>query len=65
MCGFCMCSNIKRVPGYKETEPDVQFMDNYPDNRISLPALIRTCIYTSSAINPVYTFTCTNAPSVI
>ena len=35
--GFCECANIKRVPGYKET--DVQLADNRPDNRVSIPAL--------------------------
>ena len=34
-------NNIKRVLGYKETDPD-QFMDNYPDNRVSVPSLIIT-----------------------
>ena len=38
--GFCACTNIKRVPGYKATDPDVQFMNNYPDNRVSVPALL-------------------------
>ena len=38
--GFCACSNIKQVPGYNETDPDVQFTDNYRDNRVSVPALI-------------------------
>ena len=27
--GFCTCANIKRIHGYKETEPDVQFAHNY------------------------------------
>ena len=35
---------IKRVPGYKETDPDVQFTDNYPDNRVSVPVLLYICI---------------------
>ena len=38
--GFCACANIKRVPGYKETDPDVQFADTYPDNWASIPALV-------------------------
>ena len=37
--GFCTCANIKQVPGYKETDPDVQFTCNYPDNWVSIPAL--------------------------
>ena len=41
MFGFCACTNIKQVPGYKETDPDVQFVDNYPDNLVSVPAIIR------------------------
>ena len=44
MFGFCTCANIKRVPGYKETDPDVQFTDNYPDNPVFVPALIRISI---------------------
>ena len=40
MFGFCACTNIKRVPGYKETDPDVQFADSYPDNQVSVPAIL-------------------------
>ena len=32
MFGFCASPNINRVPGYKETDPDVQFADNYLGN---------------------------------
>ena len=49
MFGFCSCTNIKRVPGYKETDADVQFVDNYQDNRVSIPALIVT-VYINSCI---------------
>ena len=38
--GFYACTNIIRVPGYKGTDPDVQFAYNYPDNQISVPALV-------------------------
>ena len=38
--GFCACANIKRVPGYKGTDPDVQFAGNYLDNWESIPALV-------------------------
>ena len=31
---------IKRVPGYKETDPDVQFTNN----RVSVPVLMYICI---------------------
>ena len=31
---------LKRVPGYKETDPNTQFADNYPDNQVSFPALL-------------------------
>ena len=40
MFGFCTCANIKRAPGYKETDPDVQFTDNYLDNWVSVPAIL-------------------------
>ena len=42
MFGFCACTNIKQVPRYKETDPDVQFADNYLDNWVLVPALIST-----------------------
>ena len=38
--GFCTCANIKRVPGYTETDPDVQITDNYLDNWVSVSDLI-------------------------
>ena len=41
---FCTCANIKRVPEYKETDPEVQFTNN----RVSVPALINmynVCVY--------------------
>ena len=34
------CTNIKRIPGHKETDPDVQFTNNYPDNWAFVAALI-------------------------
>ena len=37
--GFCACANIKQVPRYKETDPEVQFADNYSNNEVSAPAL--------------------------
>ena len=40
MLGFCTCTNIIQVPGYNETNSDVQFTDNYSDNRVSIPALV-------------------------
>ena len=40
MLGFCTCTNVKQVPGYSETNSDVQFTDNYSDNRVSIPALV-------------------------
>ena len=40
MFNFCTCANIKQVPGYKETDPDVQFTDN----RVSVPALYNVCM---------------------
>ena len=44
--GFCACTNIKRVPGYKETDPDIQFVDNYPDNRVVYNiSLCSVCTY--------------------
>ena len=43
--GFCTCENNKQVPGYKETEPDVQFSNNYPDNWASIPALVTIFVY--------------------
>ena len=46
---FLHMHNIKRVPGYKETDLDVQFVDNYQDNRVSVPALI-TIIYYNNDI---------------
>ena len=45
MFGFCTCANIKRVPGYKETDLDVQFTDNYLDNWVSISALISISQY--------------------
>ena len=47
-CNFnftCLVSahvNIKRIPGYKETVPAVQFVD---DNQVSFPALIYMYMY--------------------
>ena len=40
MLGFCTCTNVKQVPGYSETNSDVQFTDNYSDNRVSIPDLV-------------------------
>ena len=40
LIGFCTCVNINQVPGYKEKDLDVQFTDNYPDTRVSVPALV-------------------------
>ena len=40
MFGFCTCANIKnKYLGYKETDPDIQFTDNYPDNWVSVSAV--------------------------
>ena len=53
--GFCTCANIKRVPGYKETDPNVQFMDNYPDNRVSVPSLVfKGCHWSISPLSYVH-----------
>ena len=36
---FYVMNCNRRVPGYKETDPDVHFADNYSDNWVSIPAL--------------------------
>ena len=51
MFDFCACANIKRVPGYKETDPDVQFVDNYLYNRASVPPLRITSLYNLIMMN--------------
>ena len=35
------CANIKRVSGYNKADPNIHFVDNSPDNQVSVPALIK------------------------
>ena len=50
MFDFCTCTNIKQIPGHKETDHDVQFTDNYLDNQVSVPALIQNTIHAASLL---------------